>query len=285
MTRFASSATLLLAGAGDLARRTGLLFRDTGNDVIALRRHPPPSLDAFTVIQADLTRPDTLGGLPGAISHVLYAATPDERSEAAYHRTFVQGSQNLVNALDTSQLTRFLFVSSTAVYGGSAGWVDETTPEAPEKFNGRVLLEAEQRLRERLGDKLVVLRPSGLYGPGRTQLLERLRAGQVRVRAAPVQWTNRLHIDDAAGACRHLLTLTRPDPVYLGTDNTPLPMTVLYDALADMLGVSRPLRGDVAMPVASKRLSNARLRASGFTPAWPNALKGYRSLIGSNVTV
>src|SRR3546814_17009194 len=74
-------------------------------------------------------------------------------------------------------------------------------------LNGEILLEAENRLRQSLGHKAVALRLSGLYGPGRTQLLNRLRQAQAPVIQEPPQWTNRMHIEDAARACAHLLML------------------------------------------------------------------------------
>lgn len=271
---------LLLAGAGDLARHTAPLLASKGFQVTGLRRQPPAAPDAdIQWLAADLTQPDTLSPARLNASHVLYAASPDGRDADAYRRIFLEGPANLLNALNPDTVERFLFVSSTAVYGSSANWVNDTTPAQPENFNGEILLQAENALRERLGDKLVVIRPSGLYGPGRTMLLQRLQRGDVRVAASPVHWANRFHISDAARACAHLLQLGNPNPCYIGSDGHPLPLTVLYDALADMLGVTRPQRGGAPLPMASKRLRPQALLDSGFKPEWPDALKGYRTLI------
>lgn len=270
---------LLLAGAGDLARHTAPLLANNGFQVTGLRRRPPPAEGSIQWRAADLTRPETLAPAMPDASHVLYAASPDGRDPDAYRRIFLDGPANLLNALNTNTLQRFVFVSSTAVYESSAHWVDDATPAAPENFNGEILVQAENALRERLGDKLVVIRPSGLYGPGRTMLLQRLERGDARVAASPVHWANRFHIADAARACAHLLQLGKPRPCYIGSDGHPLPLTVLYDALADMLGVARPQRGGAPLPMASKRLRPQALLDSGFQPEWPDALKGYRAII------
>ena len=127
----------------------------------------------------------------------------------------------------------------------------------------------------------VTLRLAGLYGPGRTQLLERLRAGTVQVPRATPHWANRIHVDDAAAATAHLLALDDPQPCYLGVDDTPLPLDVLYDHLARLLDVPLPATGPPPPGVGSKRLSNARLRASGFVPRWPDARVGYAALPGT----
>ena len=145
---------------------------------------------------------------------------------------FVDGLKHLVTALADAPLRRVLFVSSSAVYGehGDA-WVDEQTPPAPPGFNGRVLLEAEGWLAAQ-PMPTVVLRLAGIYGPGRMQLVERIRAGEARAPRDPPHWSNRIHADDAAGAIAHLLSLPQAEPVYIGVDDTPLPMHVLYEELA-----------------------------------------------------
>jgi len=269
---------LLLAGAGDLGRRAGLLALREEWQVMGLRRHPPA--DDSTGIEwvaADLGEPATLRLKHRAITHVLYAVSPDQRSQAAYERVFLQGLENLLNELDLRALKRLVFVSSTAVYGPASDWLDENSPTLPTHFNGQVLPRAEQMLQHLIPAPAVVLRPSGLYGPGRTPLLDRLRQGRATVPDDPNQWANRFHIEDAARACLHLLRIPAPFPCYIGTDSRPYRITELYDGLADLLQVARPAR--VPAGEGSKRLSNQRLLDSGFELNWPDALNGYAQLI------
>jgi hypothetical protein len=77
------------------------------------------------------------------------------------------------------------------------------------------------------------------------------------------------------------LWLPDPAPLYLGTDDTPLPLDVLYDHLASLIDAQVPAEGPPPPGVGSKRLSNARLRASGFVPQWPDAREGYAALLRS----
>ncbi|UYO92938.1 NAD-dependent epimerase/dehydratase family protein [Pollutimonas sp. M17] len=272
---------ILLAGGGDLCRRTGDILLAQGHDVWALRRHPPADDTAgLRWLAADLSQAATLAALPGGISHVLYAVAPGERSPQAYRSVFLDGAANLLAALNHEALRRFVFVSSSAVYGASEDWVDEDTPARPQGYNGEIVLEAENHLRRSLGRKAVTLRLSGLYGPGRTQLLDRLRQGRAAVIQDPPHWTNRMHIEDAARACAHLLMLDGAQPCYVGSDDRPMPMAQLYDTLADMLSAPQPPRTDTPRIAAgSKRLCNARLKASGFALRWPDAIEGYRALI------
>lgn len=278
------SERVLLAGCGDLGLRVARLLLARGDQVWALRRSVVTAEDdGIHWLRGDLAR-GSLDSLPRGITQLVYLPAPGRSGlaapdEAAYRGLFVDGLRHLLAALDVASLRRVLFVSSSAVYGEHAGaWVDEGTSEAPLGFNGTVLLEAERRLaRQPLSS--VVLRLAGLYGPGRVQLIERLRAGQVRVPRDMPHWSNRIHIDDAAAAVAHLLALHEPLPLYLGVDDTPLPLDVLYDALAAQLGASIPSSGPAPGGVGSKRLSNARLRASGFVPQWPDARAGYAALL------
>lgn len=278
------SERILLAGCGDLGRRVAERLLARGDEVFALRRRPPGGgAENIRWVCGDLGRPDGLAGLPSGVTQLVYLPTPDTRDEAAYRTVFVDGLRHLFDALDGSALRRVLFVSSSAVYGEHGGdWVDEDTPVAPPGFNGRVLFEAEQcLLRQAASTPMspVVLRLAGLYGPGRLQLIERLRAGQAKVPRDTPHWANRIHVDDAAAAIAHLLDLPDAQSLYLGVDDTPLPLDVLYDHLAGLLGVAPPQAGPAPAGVGSKRLCNARLCASGFVPRWPDAREGYATLL------
>lgn len=269
---------VLIVG-GDLAQRSGRLLQEQGCAVLGLRRHPPANeAQGLRWVAASVTDSAALRALPRKISHVLYAPAPGERSEAAYRAVFIEGVSKLLDNLDTPVLRRFLFVSSTAVYGPSANWVDEDTAPRPATASGRVLLEAECRLREGLPQRSVLFRLSGLYGPGRDQLMRRLRLGQATVPASGAHWANRFHIEDAARACVHLLRLHGALPCYLGTDGKPYPIAQLYDAVAAMQGAPAPSRRPGDEPDVGKRLSPARLLASGFELRWPDAIEGYRAL-------
>lgn len=273
------SERILIAGCGDLGERVAYLLLARGDEVFALRRHPPDRDDGIRWLSADLTRAETLGALPGRITRLVFLPAPQAREPDIYRAVFLDGLRNVLDALDTTTLKRVLFVSSSAVYGehGDA-WVNETTLPSPPGFNGRVLWEAEQWLMSR-PIEAVVLRLAGLYGPGRMQLVERLRAGQARAPREHRHWANRIHVDDAAAAIVHLLSLRNPQSVYVGVDDTPLPLDVLYGDLAMMLGTSPVPNGPAPVGIGSKRLSNARLKASGFRFHWPDVREGYAELI------
>src|SRR5256886_16983899 len=78
---------------------------------------------------------------------------------------YVDGLRNVLSRLRAPR--RFLYVSSTSVYGQRDGEeVDETSATEPVEESGRVVLEAESVLRS-VCPEAVVLRFAGIYGPGR----------------------------------------------------------------------------------------------------------------------
>ncbi len=280
------SECLLLVGCGDLGLRLAALLVARGDEVFALRRHPPKTLiPGIHWLQGDLARCDGLPALPSAITQLVYLPAPDARDEASYRAVFINGLRHLFTALDLGHLRRSVLVSSSAVYGEHGGaWVNEDTHEAPLGFNGRLLLEAERVLNQQLrgtSAACVVLRLAGLYGPGRIHLIQRLRTQQVTVVRDPPHWSNLIHIDDAAAAIAHLLCIPYPETLYLGVDDTPLPLHERYDHLAALLKLAPALAGASPVNVGSKRLCNARLRASGFTLQWPDARAGYAALLAA----
>ncbi len=274
------SERVLLAGCGGVGLRLAKLLRLRGDEVWALRRTPPVAAhDGIHWISADLTAAHSLQDLPSGLTQLVYLPAPDRRDVDTYLALFADGLRNLLTAASMTTLRRVLMVSSSAVYGEhGAAWVDEETLPAPLGFNGRVLHDVEQWLTAQPVCS-VVLRLAGLYGPERLQLLERLRAGLARVPRSVQHWANRIHVDDAAAAIAHLLQLPEPMDLYLGVDDTPLPLDVLYDHLAWLIDAPLPADGPPPAGVGSKRLSNSRLRASGFAPRWPDARTGYAALL------
>ncbi len=281
---------LLIAGCGDLGLRVAhLALQDSEARVWGLRRsvaHDLTSTPRFTWLSADLTRVENMSEMPQGITHILFSAAPNARTEEDYRQIYFKGLQQIVQKADNAALERVIFISSSAVYGAhDDAWTNEETPVAPHHFNGRVLIDAERWLLEfgqARGIPTLSLRLSGIYGPGRTYLLDRLAAGLASAPTSPVHWVNRIHIEDAAAAVNHLLRIDQPAPTYLVTDSTPLPMRTLYEYLAPLVGGPPPPEGTAPAMVGSKRLSNARLKATGFVFKWPDSRTGHAALLSQS---
>ncbi|SDP35229.1 Nucleoside-diphosphate-sugar epimerase [Actinopolyspora xinjiangensis] len=269
---------VLLAGCGDLGTETGLRFAAAGNRVLGLRRDPSPLPARITGQAVDLTRQRPR--VPDDTDVVVIVLTADRRNAAGYRSIYVDGTTNVLDAVEAAGIEpRVLFVSSTAVYGDIDGEVDENTPTEPTSETGEVLLEAEHRLRER-SPEATVLRLAGIYGPGRTALIDQVRDGTARADAVPHN-TNRIHRDDAASAIVHLTTaVPDPAPLYVGVDHEPVDRAQLLRFLADELGAPQPAVDDSAPDRGpGKWCRGDRLRGTGFRFTYPTYREGYRAVL------
>ena len=282
-------ARVLIAGCGDVGTTLGLALAADGDEVVGLRRHPEQLPAPIVPARADLRTGDGLGQAARDVSVLVYAAAADGFTDDAYRDAYVVGLRNVLDALRAAHapLERVLFTSSTAVYAqGDGGWVDETAATEPGGFSGKRLLEAEALL---LGSGVTasVLRLAGIYGPGRTRLIDEVRSGRATVPDEGVPtYTNRIHVADCAGAARHLLRLpaARAQGVWLGVDHEPCDRAVVLDWLADRLGVAHPRRVAVAPAPArqrggNKRCSNAKLVGAGYEFRFPTFREGYADVL------
>lgn len=263
---------VLLVGAGDLGARVAALHRSRGDEVIVARRS-----GADGSLALDLGAPIAPAVLPRDIDLVDVIVAPSERSPAAYRALFIDGVARLADAFARrgDRPRRALFVSSTAVYGpASADWVDEDTVTAEPAWNGLALREAEVTA-VALAERVTCVRASGLYGPGRTMLIDKVR--QQRGTASS-RWTHRIHIDDLASALPFIAD--RPDlgTAVNATDPAPVREVEVLDHLADRLGLPRlPRAGDADAP--DRRISSQRLQSAGFCFEYPDFRAGYGRMI------
>jgi nucleoside-diphosphate-sugar epimerase len=277
---------VLVAGAGYVGAELARELAQAGHSVLALRRTPQaaavsPGSARVRWLACDLGDANAVGALAlegvDALAYLVGAAAHDD---AAYRRAYVDGLATLLARLSAhGSLRRVLFASSTSVYAQDDGrWVSESSPTEPREFSGRRVLEGEAVARG-AGCVAVALRFGGIYGPGRASLLERLRRGEARLPRAP-HYTNRIHRDDAARACAHLLALPAPAGRYVGVDHEPADSADVLRWLAARLGAASPAGSyDASAAPSGKRGDSALLRASGFEFRFPSYREGYGGLL------
>lgn len=277
---------LLILGCGDIGQRLAQQLAPHNYRVTGLRRSPCADLPYLQYRQGDAGEAACLDGLVGeGFDVILLTMTPAERSDEGYKRAYVDSCRQLVASLARQQHRPrlLLFVSSTSVYGQDDGsWVDEASPTCPTSFSGRRLLEAEHQLQQgaaNLGIASCIVRPSGIYGPGRQRLLEQVRAG---LASAGSHYTNRIHADDLAGALAHLIERQRQlplAPLYLASDSAPAPMAEVVAWLAQQMGLGDYPAAGAQGERGNKRICNRRLLDAGYRLRYPDYRAGYTELL------
>jgi nucleoside-diphosphate-sugar epimerase len=273
---------VLVAGLGDVGGRAASILVAHGHEVIGVRRSSTDGPTGVTMVQGDLTDSTLADRLTDDIDAVLITVSSDGRDPALYRSAYVEGPTALLAGLARrgDRVGRVVFTSSSAVYGQQDGaWVDESSPTDPASPTAKVLVEAEQLLAN--GPfPVTTLRLTGIYGPGRTRLIDLVRRGDAVVGSTP-SFTNRIHAADAADACVLLLELgDAAPPVVVGTDDEPADRVEVYRWLATELGVAGPTVDDERAPGrGSKRCRNDLLRSLGWVPQYPTFREGYAELL------
>ncbi|MDI1231695.1 MAG: sugar nucleotide-binding protein [Methylobacter sp.] len=275
-------AKILIVGCGAIGSELGRVLSAQGHDVTGLKRKPPlsaPSLINYAT--ADISSAADLSDLDTDFTQAFFIVSPDGRNEQSYRAVYQTGLDNLLAKLPKTQ---WLMVSSTSVYGQTQGeWVDEDSVAKPENITSRLIRQAEQTLIDSNPANIVV-RFSGIYGPGREYLLRQAMQTPA-IQQNPPYFTNRIHQQDCVKILCFLLeqrlegkTLAQ---CYLASDNDPAPTWEVMTWLADQLHCLRPTAkaADAGM---NKRCSNARLKALGYQFHYPSYKDGYLELVKLN---
>ncbi len=279
-----NESSLLVIGCGDIGGAVAEKLAAQGWAVSGVRRQPL-ARPGVKMIAADITDPATLAGLEAlAPDYVLFVLTPGGFSDERYRAVYVDGAKNCLARLNTKNLRRVFWVSSTSVYQQDDGSsVDETSPAQPAGFSGKRLLEAERVIRDS-GFPHTIVRFGGIYGPGRERLLRQLRDG-VRSPAEPVRCSNRIHRDDAVGILQFLLQRAAAgvelSDLYLGVDAEPTPLAEVERWFSDYLGLHyRDMREqDGEQRGGNRQCSSARLQAAGYRFLYPSYREGLPTLL------
>ena len=265
---------VLIAGCGYVGQATADLFRGAGWEVegwtASAESAAQLSDKLYPVIAVDIAQRDQVNARPENFDAVIHCASTRGGDVDLYRRVYLEGARNLLDRFVGSTI---LFTSSTSVYGQKNGeWVAEESETAPARETGRILLETERLV---LSGGGIIARLAGIYGPGRSALLRRFLSGRAVVDPQKDRYVNQVHRDDIAAALFHLLDRrTGAGEIYNVIDNEPILQSECYRWLAEKLNrpvppiarsTSEPKRGR-----SNKRLSNARLRATGWMPRYPS---------------
>ena len=275
-----AGSKLCILGAGFTGRRVASLADALKIRVITTRRNPDPGSGALRFDSAHNVVP-TEADLKG-VTHLLSTIPPgpDETDPVL---------QSLGPQLGQLPLRWAGYLSTTGIYGDTGGdWVSETDAPQPTQERSRRRLICEQQWLNR-GLPVQILRLPGIYGPGRSPFAA-VQAGNLKPVNKPGQVFSRVHVDDIAAACLHLMHCSaagQHPPVVNICDHEPAPSHLLQRHAADLLNCDLPEVRDYADAEAdmsamarsfwaeNRRVSNDLLcRTLGYSMIHPNYRSG-----------
>ncbi|WP_439836599.1 NAD-dependent epimerase/dehydratase family protein [Aeromonas enteropelogenes] len=165
---------------------------------------------------------------------------------------------------------RVLFVSATSVWG--AGQAEGEQPK-PRHARGERMLAAEQAVQAAGFECVMIVRPSGLYGPDRHP--GRFLAGKTLEGGA--QAVNLVHLDDVVAACLLLLERGKDGDAYNLSAPVHPRREQFYPFAARQLGLPAPLFIEPAgafLPIDGLRICEQL----GFNYRWPDPAHWFAEL-------
>lgn len=285
----------LIFGCGYLGRRVAERWQAAGETVYVVTRTTEKAsqfaVNGLRPIVADLTASGSLAAVQQLtnIDSVLFAVGFD-RSSPSIHRVYVEGLSHVLSQLPDG-VQKFIYISSTGVYGQAAGdTVNEASPCQPLREGGKACLAAEQLLQQStIGNRAIILRLAGIYGPGRIPRAKDIASGAAL--AAPSKgWLNLIHVEDAAEIVVLAEQRATPPKLYCVSDGEPVQREDYYAELAQFLNAPPPRFTDpppeslAAQRAGSdKRVAND-LVMSELAPRflYPTYREGLKAIVSNN---
>lgn len=232
---------IFIAGCGYIGERIAKAYQESGADVSCMVRSPEHASliksAGFSAAAVTLDDPSSIPGLDLTGSILIYLVPPpgggvtDSRA-----RNFI------AQISETGKPSKILYMSATSVYGGTDDQVvTEESPTNPDSAMGKRRLDAEAAFRD-YGSAhnvpIVILRVSGIYGPGRLPLMQ-ISQGQPLLNEEESGPSNRIHADDLTAACLAAAEKGQEGEIFNISDGLPSSMTSYFNACADALGLPR----------------------------------------------
>jgi nucleoside-diphosphate-sugar epimerase len=282
---------VLIIGCGYVGLPLGEELVRQGHEVYGVRRSIEGAGELETAhikpVAADITKPEELARLPGRFDWVVNCVSSNKGGAEEYREIYLNGMRNLTAWLLSSPPKKFVYTSSTSVYGQTDGSaVKESSATEPASETGRVLVETEKAM---LGAKAipgVILRVAGIYGPGRGHLFLQYLKNEARIAGRGERIINMIHREDLIGIIIAALKNGRPGDVYNAVDDEPVAQIHFFRWLSETLGKWMPpfateeenagrKRGST-----NKKVQNRKLKMElGYQFKYPNFRKGYTAEI------
>lgn len=232
---------ILIAGCGYIGERIAKRYHESGADVTCIVRSSEHavrlgSAGFVTVISTF----DEQGAIPAltVTGAVIFYLVPPPGGGISDSR-----ARNFIARIsEFEKPEKVVYISTTSVYSDCCGTVvTEESPTCPESAMGKRRLDAETAFREygvSHNVPIIILRVSGIYGPGRLPLMQ-ISQGQPLLKEDESGPSNRIHAEDLTAAAIAAAERGMGGDIFNISDGNPSSMTTYFNACADALGYPR----------------------------------------------
>src|SRR5207245_2321414 len=289
---FNRACRVLIVGCGSVGLPLGAELVKQGHDVYGVRRSEEDSLITARIksLLADITKRDDLARLPGPFDSVVNCVSSIKGDVEEYRQVYLDGTRNLIEWLSAAPPKKFVYTSSTSVYGQTDGsLVKETSPTAPASETSKALVETEKLLLAAVAGRkfpAVILRVAGIYGPGRGHLFLQYLRNEAKIAGKGEGLINMIHRDDLVGTLIAALKSGRTGEIYNAVDDEPAAQIHFFRWLSETLGKWMPPftteveNGDRKRGLTNKKVSNRKLKMElGYQFKYPTFRQGYTAEI------
>lgn len=278
---------ILVVGAGYLGAEICYQLRDTGANVFAARRSGEPCIHrgiTFSTIKLDISEPRTFFSLPESLDAIFYCVSADDYSVTAYRTAYQTGVENLLLYVKENipSCGACTFISSTGVYvENSGGVVSESSLVAQEDEIYQCIINGENTVSSLYPKRGLVLRFSGIYGPGRTYFVEMAKKLH-SLSQDEVHWSNRIHVVDGARAAVFLYQ-NQKNGLYNVSDTLPTTKGEVATYIRSLLSLPpvHMIERQEEVPITQygKKCDISKLLTEGFSFKYPTYREGYAELL------
>ncbi|MDB6129108.1 MAG: NAD-dependent epimerase/dehydratase [Verrucomicrobiales bacterium] len=281
---------VLIIGCGYVGFPLGVQLRKDGHEVFGLKRTAEGTetwlAQGIEPLIADITNPETLASLPTNFDWVVHAVSSSKGGIETYKSVYLDGTRNVVEWLKGSGLKKFVYTSSTSVYGQTDGsLVKENSPTEPATETSQTLVATEQLLlkaHQEFKFPALILRVAGIYGPDRGHLFHQYLKNEARMHGKGDRIINMIYLDDLVGAIISALKGGRAGEIYNVVDDEPVTQLHFFRWLSESVGKYMPPAAseeEIAgrkRGLTNKKVSNRRLKMElGYTFKFPTFRQGY----------
>ena len=283
------SQTITIIGCGYLGSALAKQCISKGWTVSALTRNSAKAKDLRAmgvdkVIEAQIEDENWHDQLDSSQDFVVNCVGAASSDAQGYISSYIEGQDSVMKWLKQGSVKTFVFTSSTSVYPQSGKrFVDETASCVGVSEKGGLLLAAEQKCFPPVSSisRSFILRLSGLYGPGRHLLMNKVKQGE-DIDGNEDRILNLIHRDDAANAVISCLQADESNlgRIYNVSDGTHATRGQIVAWLAESLNLSTPsFKGDDEEGTPNRKVSNNRILDDlSWSPEYSNYQLGYQSI-------